>query len=121
MFQKSKDLVKHFSSLVVWALVLIPSTALAAAVEIPNPLKYEDFPAFLDALLTGLIWLAIYISPIMLVIAGFYFVTAMGDPNKIDLAKKMVMYTLIGFAIIFASKLLVSAISNAIKDSISPP
>jgi hypothetical protein len=108
------------SFIVVFAPFLIFAEDCPAN-QICNPLKYDSFPAFLDALLTGLIWLAIYIAPIILVIAGFYFATAMGDPKKIDLAKKMVLYTLIGFAVVYASKILVSVIANAVKDSIKVP
>ena len=66
------------------------SLAEATTVRIPNPLIHESFTSLLDAIIT---FLAFYLGPpiatIMLIVAGFYFVTAAGDPAKIEKAKKI--------------------------------
>ena len=80
----------------------ISSLVEAVTVQIPNPLVYEKFEFLLDAIIT---FLAFYLGPpiaaIMLIVAGFYFVTAAGDPAKIEQAKKMIIWTLIGLLILF--------------------
>jgi len=49
-------------------------------------------------------WIALALLPLMIVIAGFYFVTAAGDPTKVEKAKGIILYTVIGFIIILLAR-----------------
>jgi uncharacterized membrane protein YjjP (DUF1212 family) len=44
------------------------------------------------------------IGPIMYIVAGFRFITAAGDPEKINTAKKMALWTSIGLMLAILSK-----------------
>ena len=48
--------------------------------------------------------LALYVTPLMIVIAGLLFVTAAGNPNQVQTAKNILLYSLIGFLIILVAK-----------------
>ncbi len=93
----------------------IVSLAEATTVRIPNPLIHESFGSLLDAIIT---FLAFYLGPpiatIMLIVAGFYFVTAAGDPAKIEKAKEIIIWTLIGLLILFSAKGLVVLLKDVI-------
>ena len=54
------------------------------------------------------------LAPLLIVIGGFYFVTASGDPAKIETGKNIIKYTLIALLIIFLAGPLVSLIKQAI-------
>ena len=96
--------------------IFIPLT-VSAAVEIKNPLEHKTFELLLKAIVNFLIKLAIAIVPIMIVIAGYYFVTAGGEPEKIATAKKIILYTLIGLLIVLSAWGLIEVIENIFKTS----
>ncbi len=93
---------------------------LASAVELPNPLIHESFESLLDAIIT---FLAFYLGPpiavIMILVAGFYFVTAAGDLEKVKKAKEIIKWTLIGLLILFCAKGIVALLKDVI--SLNPP
>lgn len=75
--------------------------------QICNPLRYETFEALLGAIAKFLFWVGMAVAPILLIIAGFYFVTSGGQPERIKTAKNIMIYTLIGVVImLFASGLI---------------
>jgi len=76
---------------------------IISAVSIENPLAYNTFQEFINALAWFILQIAVAIAPIMFIFAGFKFVTAVGDPKKIDDAKKMVLWTMVGLGVVFCS------------------
>lgn len=90
-------------------IILILSFCLAPGlakgqVSIDNPLKAENFAQLLNAIIDIIWYISVGIAPIMITIAGFYFITAMGDPKKIDTAKKLILWVLIGLIIVTSAK-----------------
>ncbi len=79
-------------------------------IEITNLLTATDFKDFIDKIVSFLFTISLVIVPILLVAAGIMFLTAQGDPTKVGTAKKMVLYTLIGFAIISLARVFVKLI-----------
>ena len=94
--------MRKYLSLILLIVVLTPITV--EAVTIDNPLAADSFWELIDALIDFIFYLAIAIAPIMFIIAGFYFITAAGEPEKIQTAKKMILWTLIGLLIVFCAK-----------------
>lgn len=47
--------------------------------------------------------------------AGFLFVTASGNPEKLKIAKNTLMYTLIGIAILFGAQIIVSIVTTSLQ------
>lgn len=88
-------------------LVSFLTPFVVGAVTIDNPLQAKNFWDLIDRLIDFIFYLAIAIAPIMFIIAGFYFIGAAGDPAKIDTAKKMVLWTLIGLLVVMSAKGLV--------------
>ncbi len=77
-------------------------------VEITNPLSYTSLTDLTYRIIDFLFYLALSVAPIMIIIAGFYFITATGDPQKIDTAKKIILWTLIGLLIVISAKGLIA-------------
>lgn len=84
----------------------------AAQVEVPNPLKATTFAELIDGIVAFLWKLALALGPVMIVIAGFFFITAAGDPNKIQRAKDIILYTAIGILVIGISSGLMAMIKK---------
>lgn len=87
----------------------------SGAVCIQNPLCAKDFPSLINAIIDFLWTFALAVVPIVIIIAGYFFVTSAGDPAKVSQAKKMVLYALIGLLIIGCSKGIVALIQKVFK------
>ena len=87
----------------------------AVAIEITNPLKHQTFEELIKAIIVFLRNLALAATALVIVLAGFYFVTAAGDPAKVTMAKQMILYALIGLAIVLAAEGIVALIGKVIK------
>jgi hypothetical protein len=86
------------------AVCLITPLMIQAAVTIPNPLKAANFEQLLNSIIDFLFYLSLGVVPLVIVIAGFYFITAEGDPQKVDTGKKLLKWAIIGFMIVLAAK-----------------
>lgn len=105
------NLRKELAILVSLGLVL---PILVSAVTIKNPLKYETFDKLVEAIINFIFYLALTLSPLMIIVGAFYFVTAAGDVKRVETGKKIITYTLIGFVIILLAKGLIAALKAAI-------
>jgi hypothetical protein len=84
-------------------------------IKIVNPLKAKSFEEFIDDLINFIFWIAAAIFPIIIIIAGFLFLTSGGDPEKIRTAKRMILWTIIGLAIVLLAKGIISLIKAVIS------
>jgi len=100
-----KFLIKAFIPL---SLLVYLFPLSAQAIEIKNPLKWNSFTELLNAVINFLFYLTIGIAPIMIIVAGFYFVTAQGKPEKINTAKKIILWILIGLLVVIGAKGLIA-------------
>lgn len=77
--------------------------------EVPEGDVVEDFIPNLVRQFFRFAWVAVFIS---FVVSGVMFVMGMGNDERIDKAKKMLYFSLIGFAFIALSFALVQAITD---------
>ncbi|MFH1423391.1 MAG: pilin, partial [Candidatus Nealsonbacteria bacterium] len=80
--------------------------------QICNPLKFKSIECLICAIITFLIKLAIPVATVMFVIAGIMFVTAAGDPERFKKAKRVMIYTAVGFSIILVARGLISVLQS---------
>ena len=85
---------------------------IGGAVTIPNPLKAQNFTQLLEAIIDFIFYLALGITPIMIIVSGFFFITAQGEPEKIQTAKKIILWALIGLLVVFSAKGLVKLLES---------
>jgi hypothetical protein len=97
---------KILSSLVLAALVLFIGVSAFAAttVEIPNPLKVNSVSALIDRIVTYIITIATILLPLAILYGAYLFMSAGGDPEKISMGRKTILWTVIGYALILISK-----------------
>jgi len=90
--------------LLVNAAVVCPGTPCPPGKTcIKNPLCANTFWELLDAIIVFILYLSMPIAAIMIIVAGYFFVIAAGDPNKITTAKQMILWTLIGLLVILCA------------------
>jgi hypothetical protein len=77
-----------------------------------NPIPHPDFEALIVAATAFIFQLATFIFPLMIVIAAFYFITAGANPANIEKAKKVLIYSSIGYGIIILANALVYVIKS---------
>lgn len=80
-----------------------------------NPLANIDtFPAFIKNILNIVLTIGIPIVTFFIILSGFQFVAARGNPEELTKAKKSFMYTVIGAAVLLGAWVIASAISGTI-------
>lgn len=89
-----------------------PFQSPANQVCICNPLSTDKFEDIIDNLINFIFNIAIVLTPLMVIVGGFLFVTAAGNVKQIDQAKKLILYTVIGFLVVLLSKGIVVIINQ---------
>ncbi|MEA2098435.1 MAG: pilin [Patescibacteria group bacterium] len=90
----------------VSSLVLGVSSVMAAAplvVEVHNPIKTNDFSELVENFLLWILSVAGALALLMLVAGGVLYVTSSGNEQKIETARKMITWTILGLMLILAS------------------
>ena len=105
---------KSILHLLIFGGILILPMHSVLAVTIDNPLAVDSFDALLDAIVNFVFWIGITLAPVMLIVAGFIFVTSAGNPERVNSAKKWALYTIIGLAVIILAKGLVAVLKSII-------
>lgn len=88
---------KTLTKILLVASLALPLVALAAPVTVPPSAKTIE--QVLDDLATKLLLILGAAAVILVVVAGFQFITAGGDPEKVSSARDKVMYAVIGVLI----------------------
>lgn len=79
-------------------------------IEIKNPLKFESIPELINAIINAIFWIAVVLAPLMILVGAFYFMTAAGDPKRVETGKKVILWTIVGLAVILFSRGIISVI-----------
>ena len=116
-----------FNALVVFLMAVyflgVPGTSHAAGatdkvlkVTLENPIKASTFQAFINSVLTGVMILLTPVIVLMFIWTGFLFVKAQGNAEDLTTAKKSLMFTIIGAALVLGAKGLSSVLLATFKD-----
>ena len=84
--------------------LLLPMGAMAVVIEIQNPLTATSFEAIVANLIDFIFKIATVLAPLMIIIGAALFITSAGNLQQVDRAKKIIIYTVIGFAIVLLAK-----------------
>jgi len=111
---------KVLTTLILLILITIPAATPAQAiwdiifggsdVEGPPPMTGTDLIEALQRVVDWLFTILLIVAVIFIIIAGYNFVTAQGDPEKVHKARQFVLYALIGVGVAVASVGLVALV-----------
>lgn len=76
--------------------VLLPLTAAAVSLDDPLGGTYGDFGALIRGIATAVGTVLAALGTLMIVVAGYLFMTSGGNPQKLATAKSALMYAIIG-------------------------
>lgn len=87
-------------------------------ITLANPLghKINDLPSFVYTVLGIVFDIGAVLSVLAIIYVGFMFVSARGDPEKLTTARRALLYTIIGIAVLLGATLIASVIKNTITD-----
>lgn len=83
--------------------------------EGPPAMTGNDLITALQRLVNWLFTILLIVAVIFIIISGYNFVTAQGDPEKIHKARNFVLYALVGVAVAVASVGLVALVQLIIR------
>jgi len=90
-------------SILIFAL-LGASVDSSNGITIRNPLDATEFEVIIDNVVNFIFNIAVLLAPLMIIIAGFLFVTAGGNAEQISRARAIIIWTAVGFLIILLSR-----------------
>lgn len=100
-------MAKYVIAVVMLGMLFAPLAAVHAApaagtvsIKLPNFLGCENAQCLLEQILHALWILASLLTTIMILVGAFQMLTAAGNPEKIETAKKTILYAVIGFAVV---------------------
>ena len=109
-----KFLFIFFGLVSIILLASIASPVLADTLQIDPPTDSKTFQDLINKIVSFLSLVSLALAPLMIVLAGFYYVTANGDPEKVKKANNILLYTAVGIAVILLSRAFVSVVINAL-------
>lgn len=104
-----------FSSILLVFLL----TGLSGLAQAQDLEQLRDVPILgeggvLDRITNYLFGILLIAAAISIIVSGFYFITAAGDPVKFHTAKMMLLYALIGVLVAFSSRGLVMLVKEVL-------
>lgn len=104
-------------SLLAPVIALAQTTGVTGAGTLKNPLRgINDLDTLALKILDVVIQVGAYIAVLFIIWSGFLFVKARGNPTELEAAKKTLMYTLIGVAILLSAKAISMGIGATIRN-----
>lgn len=101
---------KILSSLISGAILTLPLIAMAAP---PTPLPAaQTWPTIVTFIQGTLYTVGGVIIVIMIIIAGIMFITASGDPEKVQKARNTLLYAVVGGVVLVLATSIFSIISS---------
>jgi hypothetical protein len=105
----------------VISLIIIPSPVLLMAVPIVNPplgtgAGGSDLKTIFMNVMDIVQTILIMITTLYLIYAGFMFVVAKGDPEKLKKARAALLWGLIGAGLVLSAEVLALGIGDTVKE-----
>ncbi len=82
-------------------------------IRIRPPIVHETFYDLIRAFINFIFIVSLVLAPLMIIIGAVYFLTAAGDPQKIEAGKRLILWTLVGFVIILLARGIVEFLRRA--------
>lgn len=121
MLYNLKQMKKFIFKIIVFVLLFIPLLLVQAdgspcdpSKEVCNPISATNVNGLVKTILEGVIKIGIPIIALAIIYSGFLFVSAQGNSEKLETAKKSLTYTLIGAAILLGAWAIAQLITETV-------
>jgi hypothetical protein len=95
-------------------MVLAPYLVMADTVTIECPLNVCDLDSIVGTVTTILNVLAIAAGTIMIIVGGIQYMTSAGNEDKAKKAKQVILYAIIGVAIVLSADFIIGLVKEII-------
>ncbi|RLC40375.1 MAG: hypothetical protein DRH33_00250 [Candidatus Nealsonbacteria bacterium] len=102
--------LKFLKGLLIGYILLVP--VIVSGITIEPPISATSIPALVDRITNWTFYIGIILAPLMILVGAFYFMTAAGDPNRVETGKKIIFWTIVGLAIILLSRMIIGIIRS---------
>lgn len=85
-----------------------------------SPTKEQSLPALVQTVLTWLLSFAIIVAVVVIIVAGYMYITAAGDEAKIKKATTTLTWAIVGLIVAFVAMLLVRFVMTSFLESTIP-
>jgi hypothetical protein len=92
----------------IFSIIILLSLSFNVCAEIDNPVNARNFPELLAWVIRVIFWLSVIALPISIIAGGFLYLTSASNPSNIELAKKIILYSVVIFGTVLMIKLLVT-------------
>lgn len=100
---------------VVALFLLLPFFFVRAAGTLQNPLvNINSFSELIEAILDIVVKIGVPIALLAIIYSGFLFVVAQGNEEKLETAKKALLWTVVGTGVLLGAWILAEAIQTTI-------
>jgi hypothetical protein len=82
---------------------------------ISNPIKATSFSDLINMITKWILDIALVLAPLVIVYGGFTYITAAGDPGKMETGKKIIIYAVIGFILALLATSLVDVFKTFVS------
>lgn len=103
---------KAILHLIVFSILMCPLLAIADVPIEATPPATGNFRTVLQQIINWALGVLLAFAALMIIIAGYFFVTAQGDAEKVKTARNFVLYALIGVLVGVISWVLVRFAGN---------
>lgn len=83
--------------------------------KLNNPLKATSITEFLKQVLDVILIFAVPVVVFFIIFAGFLFVTAQGNQEKLSKAKSALMWAIVGGVLVLGAKVILTVIEGTVK------
>lgn len=102
--------MRKIKTLLISFLLLLPFVVKGATIQ--NPIGFDTLGELATALIDFALLITIPISGVLFLIAAFYYLSAGANPENVNKAKSIIVWTIVGIVII----LIAGGISALIKN-----
>ena len=113
---------KIFNKIIIFALfsfLLFPLFAYADITFEP-----PTHATSVEAVITGIVnWtykIALVVAPLMIMVGGFYLITAAGGPEKVITGRKIITWTIIGIVVVLLATSVKLVIESILEQGTTP-
>lgn len=99
-------------TLPLWFLARVEADP--GVIKIEDPLGARTLEELIERLINIIFLLAVAVAPLIVIIGACFLMFAAGDPQRVERGKNIILYTMIGLAIIFLARAIVFMIREAL-------
>jgi len=99
----------------IFGMLILPIFVSAYSITFNNPLNSDMLKVTIDKLVGLVFNISLGLGPLFIIIGAVVISTAGSNPEQAATGKRIIIYTLIGLAIVFLAKALVYIVINLLR------